>query len=291
MARRPLQDALTDRLGATEALDAPAAAVAKQVRSTLGTGTVKDLLSGTWQGHPLHPALTDVVIGAWTSATILDLIGGRESRRAAERLIGVGIAAALPTAASGSADWADSTLGDEQVRRVGFVHAVANTAALGLYGASLLARRRGRHRRGVGLGAAGAGLLLGSGFLGGHLTFARGIGVDQTIFDARPDEWTDAIAADELAEGEARTGGVDGTEIMLVRTGGTVRALDDRCCHRGGPLHEGELAEGTVTCPWHGSVFRLDDGSVERGPATYPQPAYDTRVQDGRIQIRLQRPA
>ena len=291
MVPRPLMDALVGRLGAAEALDAPAAAVSGQVRERLGAGGLKDLLSGTWLGHPLHPVLTDVVIGTWTSATILDLIGGRGSRGAAERLIGVGIAAAVPTAASGSSDWADSTVGDAQVRRVGLVHAAANVAALGLYGASLLARRRGRHHRGVGLGAAGAGLIVGSSYLGGHLTFARGIGVDQTVFDRQPVEWTDTVAADDLTEGEPRVTTIGGTEVMLVRADGAVRALDDRCCHRGGPLHEGEVGGGTVTCPWHGSVFRLEDGSVERGPGTYPQPAYDTRVQDGRIQIRLQRPA
>lgn len=291
MPRRPLPDALTSRLGATEALDAPAAAVAGRVRSVLEAGGLKDLLSGTWLGHPLHPGLTDVVIGAWTSATILDLIGGRESRTAAERLIGVGIAAAVPTAASGSSDWADSTMGDAQVRRIGLVHAGANVAALGLYGASLLARRRGRHGRGVGLGVAGAGLLAGSGFLGGHLTLARGIGVDRTVFDRRPAEWTDAIAGAELAEGEPRKAEVEGAAVMLVRIDGAIHALEDRCSHRGGPLHEGTIAGCTVTCPWHGSIFRIDDGSVERGPAAYPQPIYDTREQDGRVQVRLRQPA
>jgi len=111
------------------------------------------------------------------------------------------------------------------------------------------------------------------------------------VFDRRPEDWTDAIAADDLAEGRPRMAEIDGTEVLLVRAGGAVRALDDRCCHRGGPLHQGEVSGDTVTCPWHGSVFRLDDGSVERGPATYPQPAYDTRVHDGCIQIRLRQPA
>lgn len=290
MARRPLPDDLVHRLAGAEALDRPAEAVAKQVRSLLGSGGLKDALSGTWQGHAVHPPLTDVVIGSWTSATLLDLIGGRSSRRAAELLVGAGIVAALPTAASGASDWADSTVGDEKVRRVGAVHAVANVAALGLYTASLVARRSGRHAGGVKLGLAGAGILVLSGFLGGHLSLGRGVGVDQTVFDHQPHDWTDAIAETDLPDGAPRTADIAGTRILLVRTDGTVRALDDRCCHRGGPLHEGEIADGTVTCPWHGTVFRLEDGSVERGPGTFPQPAYDARVHDGRIQVRLQEP-
>lgn len=291
MARRPLPDALTDRLGEVDALDGPAEAVATQVRSALGSGAVKDLLSGTWQGHPLHPILTDVVIGVWTSAGVLDVIGGRDSRQAAERLIGVGIAAAVPTAASGSSDWADTTLTDDKVRRVGAVHGATNVAALGLYAASLRARRRGRHGRGVALGFAGATVMAASGFLGGYLSFTRGVGVDQTVFDPQPDEWTDALADVDLHEGEPQTADVGGTEILLVRTGAAVRALEDKCCHRGGPLHEGEVDGDSVTCPWHGTIFRLEDGAVVRGPGTFPQPTYQTRVHEGRIQVRLQQPA
>ncbi len=289
MARRPLLAQLADRLGAADVLDAPAEAVAGRARSLLGSGVVKDLLSGTWQGHPLHPALTDLAIGSWTSASLLDLIGGRDGRRAAQRLIGVGIVAAVPTAASGTSDWADSTAGDAQVRRIGAVHAVANVSALGLYAASLAARRRGAHGRGVALGAVGATTLVVSGYLGGHLSLARGIGVDRTAFDAQPEEWADAIAEGELAEGQPRTADVGGTTIMLVRAGGEVHALEDRCSHRGGPLHEGELDGDTVACPWHGTTFCLKDGTVRRGPGTYPQPAYDTRVRDGRVAVRLRR--
>ncbi len=290
MPRRPLPDALVHRLGSAEKLDRPAEAVARRVRSSLGSGALKDLLSGTFQGHAVHPPLTDVVIGSWLSASALDLLGGSGSRRAAERLIGLGIVAAVPTAASGTSDWADSTVGDARVRRIGAVHAVANATALVVYTASLTARRRGRHGRGVRLGLLGMGLLTASGFLGGHLTLGRGIGVDQTAFDPQPEEWSDALAEGDLADGAPRTADVGGTTIMLVRAHGTVRALNDRCCHRGGPLHDGEISESTVTCPWHGSVFRLEDGSVERGPGTFPQPVYDTRVQDGRIQVRLRQP-
>jgi nitrite reductase/ring-hydroxylating ferredoxin subunit len=75
--------------------------------------------------------------------------------------------------------------------------------------------------------------------------------------------------------------------VVVVRTGRQVHALADRCSHMSGPLSDGDLADGCLTCPWHGSIFRISDGSVARGPATAPQPAFDTRVVAGAIQVRL----
>ncbi|HEV8153828.1 MAG TPA: Rieske (2Fe-2S) protein [Solirubrobacteraceae bacterium] len=282
----PKLHAVLERLESARVLDGPAEKVAKTVRGSLPAGGVKDLLSGEPLGHPLHPLLTDVVIGTWTSATILDLIGGSKARPAAERLIGVGILAALPTAASGATDWADTTVKSPPVRRVGAVHAALNVGALALYGASLTARRRGRHARGALLGLAGAGLLGASGQLGGHLAFIRGVGVAETAFDDPIADWTPACFDAEVREGEPFVATVAGQDVLLVRQDGAVRALADRCNHRGGPLHRGTLQDGCVTCPWHASRFRLEDGSVDRGPASSPQPTYDVRVAGDRIEIR-----
>src|SRR5881397_2091872 len=135
----PLKGA-TDALEAAAALDGPAQAVAKQARKLFPRGAVKDAVSGTWLGHALHPMLTDVVIGSFMSATLLDLLGGDDE--SAQRLIGVGIAAYGPTALSGVNDWADTEIADERVRRVGLTHAATNAVALTLFTASLLARRR-----------------------------------------------------------------------------------------------------------------------------------------------------
>jgi nitrite reductase/ring-hydroxylating ferredoxin subunit len=74
--------------------------------------------------------------------------------------------------------------------------------------------------------------------------------------------------------------------VLLLRQGARVHALADRCNHRSGPLHEGDVGDGTITCPLHGSRFRLDDGSVEQGPATYPQPVFETRVTAGEVEVR-----
>ena len=285
----PAAHAVVEKLEQASAIDTIAEPVAKSVRRTIPAGAVKDVLSGKPLGHALHPLLTDVVIGTWTSATILDLIGGAQSRAAADRLIGVGIAASLPTAVSGATDWADTTVSSAPVRRVGAVHAALNVGALALYGASLAARRSGAHGRGVLLGLAGAGVLGASGHLGGHLSYVRGVGVSQTAFAEPLEDWTPACLAAEVREGEPFVAQVEGQEILLLRQEGTIHALADRCTHRGGPLHEGTVEDGCVTCPWHFSRFRLRDGSVERGPATSPQPTYDVREAGDRIEAPRRR--
>jgi nitrite reductase/ring-hydroxylating ferredoxin subunit/uncharacterized membrane protein len=274
------------RLGELAALDPLAQRLGAAVRGAVGPGGLRDALSGRALGHALHPLLTDLPIGTWTSAMVLDAIGGPDADRAAERLIGVGIAAALPTAATGLLDWSDTEPADDEVRRVGIVHAVSNVAALALYSASLAARRRGARGRGRLLGLAGAGALAAGGQLGGHLSYAKAVAVDANALGPRIGDWSDAGPADAVGEGVPVCRAVNGVDVLLVRQHGGIHALADRCAHRGGPLHEGEIADGCVTCPLHGSRFRLVDGSVERGPSPYPQPTFEVREIDGRVQVR-----
>ena len=283
---RPAAHRLAGLVEQITALDGPAEAVAGAVRGIIKPGRVKDALSGSWLGHALHPLLTDVPIGAWTSATLLDAFGRDADRPAATRLVAVGIGAAVPTAVSGMTDWSDTTLSDPSVRRVGAVHAVVNVTALCFYSASWWARRSGDHRRGTRLGFAGAAALGAGGFLGGHLSYGRGVGVDQTVFEQPTQDWADVAADADLLEGGLHAGSAGGEDVVVARVGGELFALADRCSHRGGPLHEGKLLDGCVECPWHATRFRLSDGSVERGPAAYPQPAYEARVRDGRIEVR-----
>lgn len=285
-ARRPRLHALVARIGAVDGIDRVGDPVASAVKSAIGPGAAKDTLSGVPIGHPLHPALTDVVIGAWTSATLLDLLGGRASRPGADRLVSVGIAAAVPTALSGATDWAD-TIGAE--RRVGAVHAAANSAALACFVASRAARARGRRRTGVALSLVGAGVMTAGGVLGGHLSFSLGVGVNQTTFLEGPEEWTAALPAGDLREDEPAQRRVAGVDVVLVRHQGRVHALADRCSHRGGSLADGHLHDGCIACPLHHSTFRLEDGSVARGPATAPQPAFDVREHEGAVEIRARR--
>ena len=286
MPRRPLAIHIAERLAALEPLDAPAKPIAKAVRDLIPGGPVKDAISGTWLGHALHPLLQVLPIGTWTSAVILDLIGGEDGETGADRLIGTGLLATLPTVVSGWSDYADTEVASDSVRRIGMLHAGANVIGASLFAASLAARGRGSRGRGKALALAGIGAVGAGGWLGGHLAYAEGVGVDVTAFEELPSEWTRVADDAAVAEGEPMRVDVHGTPVLLVRDGGAVRALADRCTHRGGPLSEGEVSGGCVTCPWHGSVFRLDDGSVERGPATYPQPALEVRVVGGGVAVR-----
>jgi nitrite reductase/ring-hydroxylating ferredoxin subunit len=270
-------------------LDTPGKTVAKTVRGTIKPGALKDALSGTWLGHALHPVLTDVVIGSFLSATLLDVVGGDEEGTAAQRLIAVGIAAYGPTALTGVNDWADAEPVSPEIRRTGLVHAGTNALALSLYASSLAARRRGSRGRGKLLGFAGAGVLGFAGFLGGHLTFTKGVGPNQTAFDEGPSEWTEAAAASDLENGEPKAVVVGDTPVFMLRHGDHFHAIHDRCSHRGCSLAEtGKVEKEVVECGCHGSRFSLRDGSVQRGPATVGQPAYEVREQGGKVEIKLQ---
>lgn len=286
LARYPRIQVLARRLGRLESLDAPAERIAGSVRSVLPAGRFKDAVSGTWLGHAFHPLMTDVPIGTWTSSIILDWLGGRDAEEAADRLMAVGLAASVPTIVSGLSDWADSTVGSDDIRRLGLLHAVFNASATVLFAGSLAARRGGHRAEGKLLGLAAISSLGAGGWLGGHLSYSQAAGVDQTALDEGPSDWSPALREDELAEGAATCAHVADVRILLVRQGGQVRALASRCTHRGGPLHEGELGDGTITCPWHQSTFALSDGSVLRGPAAYPQPVYEVRSRDGMLEVR-----
>ena len=245
--------------------------------------TASTVLSGAPIGHPLHPMLTDVVIGCFTSAVVIDLVGGRKRAKAADRLIALGLLSAVPTVAAGLHDWA--TL-DQDDQRVGAVHAAANAVGNVLFAASWVSRKRGRRMRGRALAAAGLALTTASGFLGGDLSFRRGAGVDNTAFLEGPEDWTAVADESDLEEGKPVAVQAGDMKVLLVRQNGSVAALADRCAHKGGPLHEGEVADGCVTCPWHQSTFRLSDGSVVTGPTAHPQPTLQVRAVAGKIEVR-----
>ncbi len=278
---------VAERVGRIEALDQAAAPLAKLVKRLAPPKTVvKDLLSGTWLGHPLHPLLTDIPIGSFTSATVLDLIGGPGAERAADRLVDLGLAAAVPTAVAGAADWSD-TYGEEM--RTGVVHAAANVVGVGLYAASAVARRHGQRGAATAFGLAGMATMTVGGYLGGFLGYGRGVGVNNAFFEHPPGDWTAVLDEADLADGEAKRVDAGGAKVLLYRRGREIFAIGSRCTHAGGPLEDGDIDTGacTVTCPWHQSEFRLDTGGVVHGPATVPQAAYDARVVDGHVEIRL----
>jgi nitrite reductase/ring-hydroxylating ferredoxin subunit/uncharacterized membrane protein len=279
-------DNVTSKVEQAAWLDPAADAVASLARRLLPRGRVRDAASGTPFGHPLHPALVAIPVGSWSAANYLDLLGGKRQRRAAQRLIGLGNLAAVPTAITGANDWA-YTQGAE--RRVGFVHALLNDVALTLFVSSWWARRRGHFVKGVALSLAGTGAMTAAAWLGGHLAYALGVGVDTTVFQHGPEDWTDVAREIDVLPDQPLRGDAAGVPVVLVRRGSRVLALADRCTHRGGPLHEGTVEAGTITCPLHGSRFCLNDGTVVEGPASRPAPVFETRVTGGRVEVRRSR--
>lgn len=270
-----------------ESLDGLSAPVGSVVHAATRSRAVKNLLSGSWLGHQLHPLMTDLPIGFWTSALVLDLVGGDDSEKAADMLVAFGNASALGAAASGLADWSDL---DGAPQRSGLVHAATNAVSLGLFGLSSLARLSGNRAAGRGLAIAGGGVVSVGAYLGGHLVYQRGSGVNHAGFDIEDDlgEWQATVDESKLTEGKPRKVKVKGEEVFLLKQDAVVTALANRCIHAGGPLNEGEVHDGAVTCPWHGSTFQLADGCVLRGPASMPQPVFETRVRDGRVEVRAE---
>ncbi|MGY1638907.1 Rieske 2Fe-2S domain-containing protein [Geodermatophilus sp. SYSU D00742] len=253
---------------------------------------IKDALHGTWLGHPLHPVLVQVPVGSWVSAGLLDAVP--PLRPAATVLIGTGVAAAVPAALSGAADWSEQGSG---VRRLGALHALANTASLGLYIGSLAARRRGRGTLGRVLSYTALGIATGSAAIGGHMSYAQSSGASHAATAARAlsTDWIDLGPLDDLPDGRPalRTGAGTGVEVPLVavRRGTRVDAFIGACSHLSGPLYDGSVAEvrghECLVCPWHGSAFDLDNGEPRRGPAANPQEKLETRMEAGRVMARL----
>lgn len=272
-------ESVLQRIEHAAALDHVSEVARGLLRKVIRPGPVEDALSGRQLGHPLHPAAVAVPIGAWTLTTVFDLTGDPAAARRAQA---VGILAAVPASASGASDWL-STMGAE--RRVGLVHAALNYTALTLHALSWVRRRRGG-RSGALLALGGTAVVGASGWLGGHLAYALGVGVDTTAFQQFPSDWVDALGEDEVpASGLARAE-VAGIPVLFARVHGAVVAYADRCTHRGGPLDEGSREGDCVTCPWHGSTFSLADGSVVSGPATRPQPKLEVEVHNGRVRVR-----
>ncbi len=246
----------------------------------------RNFLHGVWLGHPLHPVLTDIPLGSWTTAVVLDALeaaGNRGSSRGADLAVQIGIWGAVGSAVTGLTDWQAT---DGRARRIGIVHGLLNTAALSLFTASHFARK-GR-KRGAGQALALAGWVIGaaSAWIGGHLVYREQIGVNHAIAENPPEDWTPVLDLAELRDGEPRRVMAGSARVLLARRGEEIHAISEVCSHLGGPLAEGKLEFDVIECPWHGSRFCVRDGSVVDGPATHPQPRYDVRVKDGKIEVR-----
>jgi nitrite reductase/ring-hydroxylating ferredoxin subunit len=275
-------NAATTRLERSPTLEKAARLLHRAVAPLGRSARVTTLLSGTGLGHPAHPWLVTAPIGAWTAASSLNLL--RRHPAAARALVGAGVALAAPAAITGASDWL-YTEGAE--RRVGVAHAGLNLAAVAAYTASWALRPRRRHA-GEAAGYLGAVLASAAGWLGGHLAYGLGVGVDTNAFSTGPADWTPAGVAP--APGTVELAEAGGHRVALVGLDGGPVALGDRCSHRGGPLSEGEIVDGCVTCPWHGSRFDARTGRPRRGPASLPQPVLEVRAVDGGLQVRRVEP-
>jgi nitrite reductase/ring-hydroxylating ferredoxin subunit len=283
--------AFLDRVADAPALDKVIEPARRAVQAALRPRAVRDLLNGTWLGHPLHPVLVHVPVGSWLSAGVLDLIP--PLRPAAAVLIGAGVAGAVPASLAGAADWSEADIG---VRRLGALHAAANTAALGLYVGSLMARSRGNGGLGRALAYAGLGVAGGSAAIGGHMSYAESAGVSHSATAARAltEDWIDLGPLDDLPEGRPalRTGKGRSTAVPLaaVRRGARVDVFLAACSHLAGPLDDGRVEDvhgaQCLVCPRHGSAFDLDTGQPRRGPSANAQEKLEVRMEAGRVMAR-----
>jgi nitrite reductase/ring-hydroxylating ferredoxin subunit len=283
---------ILDRVADVSAFDKVIEPARRAVLTALKPPAVKDALNGTWLGHPLHPVLVQVPVGSWISAGLLDAVP--RLRPAATVLIGAGVAAAVPAAASGAADWSEQ---GTAVRRLGALHAVANTIALGLYVGSLAARKQDRGGLGRLLSYSGLAIAGGSAAIGGHMSYAQSSGASHaaTAVPSLTTDWIDLGPLDDLPEGRPAmrptSGGSAAVPLAVVRRGTRVDVFVGACSHLSGPLQEGtvETVRGSecLVCPWHGSAFDLDDGAPRRGPAASAQEKLEVRMEAGRVMARV----
>ena len=249
---------------------------------------LKTFIHGTWLGHPLHPVITDIPLGAWTLAVIFDIIYlfNRTTTwtTAADLSIIIGVVAALGAAVTGYTDWNETI---DRERRVGVAHGLINTLVLIIYVASLIVRGAGGSRGlGIVLALVGYALVISAAYLGGEMVFSIGTGVNHHAWQAVPEKFTKVLLEGRLNEGTLIKAMAGDTPILLYKKGDTVCAISETCSHAGGPLSEGELDGNLVQCPWHASRFDICTGQVRGGPATISQVRYETRIQNGQIEVR-----
>jgi nitrite reductase/ring-hydroxylating ferredoxin subunit/uncharacterized membrane protein len=253
---------------------------------------LQDLLNGSFLGHTTHGLLTDAAVGAVTALFVLDAVAvlfgadGSGFETASLVVLGFGALSAWGAVFAGLTDHKDTAPGDE--RNMATLHGLINLIATVGYTIAFLVRLGG------GMGAARvisliAFVLLASGaFIGGHLVYKYGVMVNHNAFSGgrRAKEFTPILPAAELPDGTPTKAALGPTNLVLVRRGDVVYALKATCTHAGGPLAEGTLNGDTITCPWHGSVFRLSDGAVRHGPAQTREIAYRARINEGQVEVQ-----
>lgn len=249
--------------------------------------SIRNFLNGVWLGEPLHVVLTDIPVGAWTVALVLDGLDcvnhRREFAAAADASIAIGLVGAVGAALTGLADWSDV---DPPARRVGMFHGLLNLSAATLYASSLFFRGKKLRTQGRIYAALGFAAMTIASKLGGDMVYKHRVGVDRTGGQTFPETWSPVMDESALEQEKPTHAEHEGVPILLVRRNDRVFALAETCSHFGAPLAEGKLIGDSIECPWHGSRFALADGCVLRGPAVHPQPCMHARIRNGKIEVR-----
>lgn len=248
---------------------------------------VKDALNGVWLGHPVHPAVVYIPLGAWTSSLVLDLAWLSEQNdgvaRSSDVLMWTGLIGAIGAAITGMTNWVDT---DGPERRTGMLHALLNGSVTVLNLTSALMRLTGQRRRAIALSTTAYALTIYSAYIGGELAYSAAIGVNHVAWEGGSDQFVPVMAENDLASGKLTRVDVAGIPAVLLKDGNNIYAIAATCSHLGGPLDEGRCEDGIVYCPWHHSGFRLSDGSVANSPAVYGQPTFAVRVRNGKIELQ-----
>lgn len=252
---------------------------------------LQDLLNGVWLGHSLHAVLVDVVVGAATAALLLDLLrvvfGVRGLEDATTWILALVVLSAIGAIFSGLTDFKDTSI-DTVTRDVTGVHGLTNIVGTVGLAYSIIARLNGDHAAGFWSLLIGYAIISVGAFIGGHVVFKYGFTVNTNAFSRgkRAGEFSPVLPLAELPEATPTKASFGATAIVLVRRGDVVHALKNTCSHLGGPLSDGTLGDGTIQCPWHASVFRLQDGRVVHGPATSRQVSYRARINGDQVEIQ-----
>jgi nitrite reductase/ring-hydroxylating ferredoxin subunit/uncharacterized membrane protein len=294
--QRDLDEKVETALASSETLRKTAKATRKWLSDTFVSSPLqplKNLLNGTWLEHPLHPVLTDIPIGAWTVAMVLDaasvFMGVRHLGKASAIAIGIGTLGAVGAAATGVMDYTDT---EEPEDTTALTHGLVNLTATLLFTGSFLLRQRDRWQTRpshVALASLGYAAVTVGGFLGGSLVFRHGVMVNRNAHRKSPKKFTPAIALADLHENKLTRVEVAGEPILLLKRGEQIYAVGAVCSHYGAPMEQGQVQDTNIECPWHYSLYSLEDGSYLRGPTTAPLPVYETRITDGQVTVRLQK--
>jgi nitrite reductase/ring-hydroxylating ferredoxin subunit/uncharacterized membrane protein len=241
---------------------------------------IKDFLDGTWLGHPVHAAVTDVPIGAMTISLIADLIG---QPLVADVSMLIGVLAMVASAVTGLADYTDV---DGTARNRATVHGTLMTITLVIYALSLVIRSGHPADRlvPVVLAIIGYLMLTLAAEIGGDLVYLVGTHVNRHAWRGAGTKWVALDLGDlpDIPQGGPTKLKAGINDLAVVRDGDRILAMHAVCAHAGGPLGEGTIVGGDrLECPWHGSRYLLANGHVVRGPSMYDQPSYEVRRSDG----------